>query len=716
MSFFGSLAQAYTFDTVHAYGGNTFFDTVYGMAGDVAGSSYAVGRFQGTNVDFNDTGSGSPDLHSSPADQNSFITKINPNGSYAYTYTLAASSSNALDVAVDSSSNMYIVGWFMGSGVDFNSTGSGGADLKTSASAGTVASAFLTKLNSDGTYGYTYIVGGGNYFNQANAVSVDSSGNIYIAGSFSGTSVDFNTTGSGSPDLKSSSGAQPDDYTDMFVTKYSAAGSYLLTRTTGGDDYDSANGVDVDSLGNIYTTGYFRGTNVDFNTTGSGAPDIKTSSGQTDIFITKYTASGGYGYTYTIGGVEPQQNIGHAVAVNSHDEVYVAGLYWSSSANFNTTGSGAPDIKNSGGDTDSFITKINDDGSYGFTYTYGNISEARDIEIDIVDNVYVVGGFLGTNFNFNTTGSGSPVLLTSDSGSFDGYITSLLPDDSHNFTHRFGGNDYDFGEAVATDSLGRLFYGGTFSGTNVDFNTTGSGSPAIKSSNGFWDGFFIRYQDAFDLPESLDNDGDSIGDVTEKSGPLGLDVNSNNIRDNQEATIVSSPNAVNGTYITTTVNSCPDGFSSVFDYTESTMPSQDSNYDYPFGLRGIVANCVAPGSTVTFSMYLDKVYDTSRWVYRKYLPSTGYIDFSNQVTYDTTTINGTQVTRITFQITDGGQYDVDGLANGTIVDPAGPAVLAATSTVSPSELAPTGDMLIERALIACGLIVVAVLTRKYSTE
>jgi hypothetical protein len=701
------VSQALTFDAAFTYGGNDYFDTVYGMAGDVAGNSYAVGRFMGSNVDFNDTGAGSPDLHSSPSDQNSFITKINPNGSYAYTYSLNAASSNALDVAVDASSNMYIVGWFVGSGVDFNSTGLGGADLKTSAAGGTVASAFLTKLNANGTYGYTYIIGGGNYFNQANSVSVDASGNVYIAGEFSGTNVDFNTTGSGSPDLKTSSGPQPDDYTDMFVTKYSTAGAYIFSRTAGGSDYDAVNGVDVDSTGNIYTTGYFRGTNVDFNTTGSGSPDLKTSSGYTNIFLTKYTPSGGYGYTYTMGGTEFQQNIGHAVAVNSNNDVYLAGAYWASAANFNTTGSGAPDIKNSGGDADSFITKINNDGTYGFTYTYGVASEARDIEIDIVDNVYVVGGFIGTNVNFNTTGTGLPVLLTSDSGSFDGYITSFLPDDSHNFTHRLGGNDYDFGEAVATDSLGRLFYGGTFGSSNVDFNTTGSGSPLLKSSNGFWDGFFVRYLDAFDLPDDLDNDGDGVGDVTEKSGPLGPDMNENNIRDNQEANIVSSLNTVSGSYMTTTADNCSDGFSSVFDYTESALPSQDSNYDYPFGLRGIVANCVLPGSTATISVYMDKVYDTSKWVYRKYLPSVGYINFSDQVIYDTTIVNGVQVTRVTFQITDGGQYDVDGIANGTIVDPAGPAILASATTQP--ELLQTGSFLMTRSLLGLGMIVSVIL-------
>lgn len=82
-------------------------------------------------------------------------------------------------------------------------------------------------------------------------------------------------------------------------------------------------------------------------------------------------------------------------------------------------------------------------------------------------------------------------------------------------------------------------------------------------------------------------------------------------------------------------------------------------------------------------------------------------NFSDQVTYDTTTVNGVLVTRVTFQITDGGQYDVDGIANGTIVDPAGPAILASATTQP--ELLQTGSLLLTRSLLGLGMIVSVVL-------
>ena len=49
-------------------------------------------------------------------------------------------------------------------------------------------------------------------------------------------------------------------------------------------------------------------------------------------------------------------------------------------------------------------------------------------------------------------------------------------------------------------------------------------------------------------------------------------------------------------------------------------------------------------------------------------------------------MNGTDVTTATYQITDGGITDVDGVADGVINDPAGPAV-----AVIAESLSDTGD-------------------------
>ncbi|MDH4205121.1 MAG: SBBP repeat-containing protein, partial [Desulfobacteraceae bacterium] len=144
-----------------------------------------------------------------------------------------------------------------------------------------------------------------------------------------------------------------------------AGAVYSWTKTMGGTDHDYGQAVVVDSSGNVYVTGYFRGT-ADFN------PDIAvtdnhTSAGEEDIFLTKINSDGSYGWTKTMGGAD--QDYGQSVVVDGSDNVYITG-YFRGTADFN------PDIAvtdnhTSAGEEDIFLTKINSDGSYGWTKTMG---------------------------------------------------------------------------------------------------------------------------------------------------------------------------------------------------------------------------------------------------------------------------------------------------------------------------------------------------------
>lgn len=103
----------------------------------------------------------------------------------------------------------------------------------------------------------------------------------------------------------------------------------------------------------------------------------------------------------------------------------------------------------------------------------------------------------------------------------------------------------------------------------------------------------------------------------------------------------------------------------------------DVSYAFPIGMMGYELACAS--SVVT--IYLDKPYDTSTWKYRKYNSKTKqYSDMTSYVTYGTATVNGKQVTTISYTLTDGGPLDEDGIVNGVIVDPAGPAIAEQVAT------------------------------------
>ena len=68
---------------------------------------------------------------------------------------------------------------------------------------------------------------------------------------------------------------------DLFVVKYNSSGTKQWTKQLGSSDVDYAEGVAVDSSGNVYAAG----------STGGGL-DGNTNSGSGDFFLVKYNSSG----------------------------------------------------------------------------------------------------------------------------------------------------------------------------------------------------------------------------------------------------------------------------------------------------------------------------------------------------------------------------------------------------------------------------------------
>ena len=161
-------------------------------------------------------------------------------------------------IAVDSSGNCYVTGYF-------NGTASFGATNLTSSGSDDI---FVAKLNTSGAWQWA-VQAGGVSADQGNSIAVDSSGNCYVTGYFSGT-VSFGAT-----NLTSSGGI------DIFVAKLNTSGAWQWAVQAGGALTDTGNSIAVDSSGNCYITGRFSGT-VSF-----GATNL-TSSGGIDIFVAKY--------------------------------------------------------------------------------------------------------------------------------------------------------------------------------------------------------------------------------------------------------------------------------------------------------------------------------------------------------------------------------------------------------------------------------------------
>ena len=151
---------------------------------------------------------------------------------------------------IDSDGNVYVVGSTNG-GIDSNSN-TGGYD------------AIILKYNSSGTKQWSRQFGSSSN-DWAMDLDINSSNEIYITGRTNG-SLDSNTN------LGSYDG---------FLVKYNSSGTKQWTKQFGTSSTDWANGVAIDSSGNIVVTGYT-----------DGSLDGNSNSGGSDLFLLKFDSSG----------------------------------------------------------------------------------------------------------------------------------------------------------------------------------------------------------------------------------------------------------------------------------------------------------------------------------------------------------------------------------------------------------------------------------------
>ncbi|MEI7674870.1 MAG: choice-of-anchor U domain-containing protein, partial [bacterium] len=111
----------------------------------------------------------------------------------------------------------------------------------------------------------------------------------------------------------------------------------------------------------------------------------------------------------------------------------------------------------------------------------------------------------------------------------------------------------------------------------------------------------------------------------------------------------------------------------------SNMQTSDGKYKYPAGLMNFTLDCPQAGDTATITQYFYDLSSTGL-VARKYNSSTNTYSTIPGATIAQLTIDGHIVTKITYQITDGGPLDQDSTINGIIVDPSGPATVSLSAT------------------------------------
>lgn len=146
---------------------------------DYAGKVYITGYFDGT-CDF-DPGAGTANLSAGTGISDAFVACLNTNGSYSWAGELGGTSVEVgQSIALDIAGNVYVTGRFSGT-VDFDP----GAGTQNLISAG-VEDVFVSKLSSSGAFVSAHKFGAVSNDN-GNAIALDASNNVFVAGYFNGT-------------------------------------------------------------------------------------------------------------------------------------------------------------------------------------------------------------------------------------------------------------------------------------------------------------------------------------------------------------------------------------------------------------------------------------------------------------------------------------------------------------------------------------------------
>jgi len=377
---------------------------------------------------------------------------------------------NSMDMATDNQGNVYLIGNLQGNNVDFDP---GPGVVLLSSAGGT--DIFIAKYDSSGNYLWATSIGGSDEDVGAR-IAVDNSGSVYITGWFESTNVDFDP-GLGT-NILSTSGL-----TDIYFGKYDTGGNYLWAWNIGSSNNEGGHDIALDNMGYLYITGYFCGTNVDFDP-GPGTAFLSSQANSGDIFLAKYHDDGTYAWVKQCSG--PAYEVGNGIATDQAGHVCITGGF-RGSVNFNPGDDTA--LLSSAGGYDIFFAKYDSMGNYLWAHSAG--SPADDIGSDIVTdgsgNIIISSRFHGNNVDFDP-GPGNSFLTSN--GGFDIAIAKYDTGGKYLWARQTGGQQDDYSVKIIVDPEGSIYHTGSFKGTNVDFDPVPG--TAYLTSAGNDDIYFAR--------------------------------------------------------------------------------------------------------------------------------------------------------------------------------------------------------------------------------
>ncbi|MFL5751953.1 MAG: T9SS type A sorting domain-containing protein [Bacteroidia bacterium] len=289
------------------------------------------------------------------------------------------------DITKDKYGNIYVIGSFTKSQIYFDTITLNNLDISNSG-----PNMFLLKYTSQGQILWGRNMGGYSNSVVGNGVKVDTSGNVYVVGTFGAySSIVF-----GNDTLACLGGSKA-----MFIAKYDSLGNDLWGKTgvvSGTGGYSYGNDITIDKNNNIYVTGSYGGASINFG------GNVLTNAGNAEAYIVKYDTLGNANWAKQIIG--SLADAGTRIDADNQGNIIIAGNADSPSLNFgslviNTAISNFNNL---------FFAKYDAMGNaiWANCPGAGSISAINGIATDDNNNIYLSGVYDATmNFGsgiFNT--------------------------------------------------------------------------------------------------------------------------------------------------------------------------------------------------------------------------------------------------------------------------------------------------------------------------
>lgn len=374
-----------------------------------------------------------------------------------------------MSMAMDNAGSVYLSGYSSGSTFPtkvmagaYNQSFSGNGD------------AFILKFDNAGVWLWSTFFGGSSSGEEANDITIDGAGNIYVVGrSGSNNMPTRNLTGA----YNQAATGGGSFWGDAFILKLNSAGAWQWCTYYGGSDDDAGRSVHTDAADNVYMTGWTKSTNFPLQNLG-GAYNQATNGGAMDVFIIKFSNTGARLWATYYGGSADDRP--YDIKVNGND-FFVTGST-KSTGNFPIQNlAGAYNSAVSTGGQDAFILKCSTSGARSWCTYYGgsNDENGLGITMNATGDIFIAG---------NTRSSDLPVTnlpgaynqATHGGGISDHFILKLNSVCSAVWSTYFGGNKEESeinygGQMITCDAAGNVYFTGGTSSTNFILQNPGGG-------------------------------------------------------------------------------------------------------------------------------------------------------------------------------------------------------------------------------------------------